>query len=262
MPLFCVTSVSLSADGNTAIVGGPGDNGQTGAAWVFTRDNGVWTQQGNKLVGTGAIGSALQGYSVALSADGNTAIVGGYEDNLDPNSGYGLGATWVYTRSGSAWTQQGGKLVGSGALGAAAQGVSVGLSADGNTAIVGGETDNSQAGAAWVFVQPGLQVTPTDDIVAAGNQAGPICGSLGRLLQPCRRSRAGNFRLYCAHRCAGPQRRRSCDRRSPRSAEGPRLYRRPFRHEGARFGRRRRLRERLGRLAWSTDRTSPTSSNA
>jgi hypothetical protein len=36
---------------------------------------GVWTQQGDKLVGTGAVGSASQGEAVALSADGNTAIV-------------------------------------------------------------------------------------------------------------------------------------------------------------------------------------------
>jgi hypothetical protein len=45
----------VSADGNTAIVGGPGDNSGTGAAWVYTRSGGAWTQQGNKLVGTGAV---------------------------------------------------------------------------------------------------------------------------------------------------------------------------------------------------------------
>src|SRR5262245_27071482 len=50
------SSVALSADGNTAIVGGPRDyNGYAGAAWVFTRGAGGWTQQGSKLVGTGAI---------------------------------------------------------------------------------------------------------------------------------------------------------------------------------------------------------------
>jgi cytochrome b len=36
-------------------VGGPFDNWNTGAAWVYTRSNGVWTQQGNKLVGSGAV---------------------------------------------------------------------------------------------------------------------------------------------------------------------------------------------------------------
>jgi hypothetical protein len=46
-------SVALSADGNTAVVGGPYDNRSIGAAWVFTRSGAVWTQQGSKLVGTG-----------------------------------------------------------------------------------------------------------------------------------------------------------------------------------------------------------------
>jgi FG-GAP repeat len=142
-------SVALSADGNTAIVGGFGDNATTGAAWVFTRSGGVWTQQGSKLVGTGAVTTADQGYSVALSADGNTAIVGGPLDN-DPT-----GAAWVFTRSNGVWTQQGQKLVGSDAVRGASQGSSVALSADGNTAIVGGPDDNSYTGAAWVFTRSG-----------------------------------------------------------------------------------------------------------
>jgi hypothetical protein len=142
-------SVSLSADGNTAIVGGNNDNGAAGAVWVYTRSGGLWTQQGAKLVGTGAIGNGRQGFSVALSADGNTAIVGGDEDNNF------VGATWVYTRSGSIWTQQGTKLVGTGAIGTAWQGYSVSLSADGNTAMVGGYEDNSPVGAAWMYTRSG-----------------------------------------------------------------------------------------------------------
>ena len=125
-------SVAVSSDGNTAIMGGPNDSGNTGAAWVFTRSGGGWTQQGNKLVGSGAVGYARQGASVALSADGNTAIVGGPFDN------WNTGAAWVFTRSNSAWTQQRSKLIGTGAVGDAGQGASVALSADGNTAIVGG----------------------------------------------------------------------------------------------------------------------------
>ena len=147
-------SVSLSANGNTAIVGGLIDNDFAGAAWVFTRSGGVWSQQGAKLVGTGAKGSAFQGSSVSLSGDGNTAIVGGYRDNGD------VGAAWVYTRSGGAWSQLGPKLVGTGAIGKAQQGSSVALSADGTTAIVGGYGDNGFAGAAWVYTQPAFAGTP------------------------------------------------------------------------------------------------------
>src|SRR5262245_50390577 len=141
-------SVALSGDGNTAIVGGPSDNRTMGAAWVFTRSGDVWMQQGNKLVGSGAGEQVLppgQGMSVALSADGNTAIVGSW----------GAEAAWVFTRSGGAWSQQGKKLVGTGAVGKARRGMSVALSADGNTAIMGGWSDNSKTGAAWVFTRSG-----------------------------------------------------------------------------------------------------------
>ena len=52
-----------------------------------------FSQEGSKLVGTFAVGLGEQGWSVALSADGNTAIVGGLADNRI------TGAAWVYTRS-------------------------------------------------------------------------------------------------------------------------------------------------------------------
>ena len=140
-------SVSLSADGNTILIGGTGDNSFKGAAWVFTRNAGVWTQQGNKLVGTGSIGTARQGTSVSLSADGNTAIVGGYGDNNNE------GAAWIFTRTAGVWTQQGNKLVGTGNIGAAMQGFSVSISAEGNTAIIGGRDDNSSIGAVWIYTR-------------------------------------------------------------------------------------------------------------
>ncbi|MBS0618464.1 MAG: hypothetical protein JSR44_09760 [Spirochaetes bacterium] len=140
-------SVALSADGTTALVGGVRDNSNQGASWVFTRSGSVWTQQGSKLVGTGNIGTAMQGNSVALSANGNTAIVSGNADNSYQ------GAVWVFIRNNGTWTQQGSKLVGSGAVGTPNQGYKVSLSADGNTAVVGGVGDNSNQGAAWIFTQ-------------------------------------------------------------------------------------------------------------
>ena len=45
-------SVAVSADGNTVLVGGPADNGRRGAAWVFTRSAGAWSQQA-KLTAAG-----------------------------------------------------------------------------------------------------------------------------------------------------------------------------------------------------------------
>ena len=150
---FAYVSVALAADGDTAIVGGWRSEG----AWVFTRSRGIWSQQGKQLVGSGAIGMARQGASVALSADGNTAMVGGWSDHDR------TGAVWVFSRSRGIWSQQGKKLVGSGAVGAASQGMSLALSADGNTALIGGPSDSQwdpsvpfglgPAGAAWVFIR-------------------------------------------------------------------------------------------------------------
>ena len=148
-------AVALSADGNTLAVGGPNDHAgsTTGATWVFTRSGSAWSQQGPKLVGTGAVGIAtFQGHTVALSADGNTLAVGGYSDNST------VGATWLFTRSGTAWSQQGPKIVGAGAGGAAHQGSAVALSADGNTLAVGGLFDNNGIGAAWVFSMSGTSL--------------------------------------------------------------------------------------------------------
>jgi len=142
-------SVTLSADGDTALVGGPADNGNEGAAWAFTRSGSAWTQQGAKLIGTGEAGQGEFGRSVALSDDGNTALVGGWSDNGN------AGAAWAFARSGASWTQQGEKLTGTGETGEGAFGTSVALSADGNTALVGGPRDSGNTGAAWAFTRSG-----------------------------------------------------------------------------------------------------------
>ena len=164
------SSVAISADGNTAVFGGPDDHTGTGATWVFTRTAGVWTQQGLKLVGTGAIanngnteGNAQQGQAVALSADGNTIISGGWFDNG------GIGAAWVFTRSGGVWTQLGSKLLGTNGIGNSYQGRAVALSADGKTALIGGPNDNSGQGATWVFTLSGGAWTQQTEIIATGN---------------------------------------------------------------------------------------------
>ena len=161
-------SVALSSDGNTALVGDPGNSDGVGAVWAFTRSGSTWTRQGPKLTGAGEVGDGLFGIDVALSADGNTALVGGSSDDG------GAGAAWAFTRSGQTWTQQGPKLTGSGAVGDAVFGFSVALSSDGNTALVGGPSDNGDAGAAWAFTrsgqtwaQQGSKLTPADAVGAA-----------------------------------------------------------------------------------------------
>jgi uncharacterized protein (TIGR03437 family) len=102
----------------------------------------VWAQQGGALLGTSASDSGLlsrQGWSVALSGDGNTAVVGC------------LSGVWVFARSSSIWGQQGDKLVGTGTLANENQGSSVALSSNGQTLLESGASEDSVSGA-WVFV--------------------------------------------------------------------------------------------------------------
>ena len=133
-------SVALSAEGETALIGGPLDDNEVGAAWVFTRSGSTWSAQGAKLTGMGEAGDGLFGSSVALSAEGNTALVGGPRDGY-----YSEGAVWAFTRSQSKWTQQGAKLTG----GEQYFGGTLALSANGNTALVG------SGGSAWVLTRSG-----------------------------------------------------------------------------------------------------------
>jgi hypothetical protein len=160
-------AVALSSDGNAALVGGYGDNSDNGAAWVFVRSGATWSQQGSKLLGSGNVGAAEQGYAVALSADGNTALAGGFADNAD------TGAVWIFTQSGGVWTQVGSKLVGTSAIGTARQGFSVALSADASTAAMAGYEDNTFNGAVWVFTQSAGAWTQFGSKLFGSAAAGP-----------------------------------------------------------------------------------------
>ena len=160
-------SVSLSADGNTAVVGGPGDNNSQGALWVYTRSNGVWSQRGGKLIGTGNTGAPAMGESVAISANGAVIVTGGAADNNFK------GAIWIFTQANGTWTQLGNKLVGSGASLQSRQGGSVAISADGSTVVEGGIDDNYSQGAIWVFGKTGnIWAQQGAKLVGTGN-AGP-----------------------------------------------------------------------------------------
>jgi hypothetical protein len=144
------SSVAISANGTTAIVGASSDNSGAGAVWIFIRSGLTWTQQGEKITGGGEVGAARFGGSVALSANGNTALVGGSGDNT------GMGAAWVFTRSEGKWTQQGEKFTDSEAIAEGYFGISVALSAEGNTALIGGgaaSEGTSKPGAARIFTR-------------------------------------------------------------------------------------------------------------
>ncbi|HYB23305.1 MAG TPA: hypothetical protein VED41_05875, partial [Solirubrobacteraceae bacterium] len=164
-------SVALSADGETALVGAFNDNALQGAAWVFTRTGSTWTQQGPKLIAGGGCGTPSFASSVALSADGEAALIGGAWD-------CDVGAAWVFTRTGSTWTQQGPKLTAGGEVGKGFFGESVALSGDGDTALVGAPSDRAGVGAAWVFTRSGSSWTQQGEKLSGGGEIGD--GYFGR----------------------------------------------------------------------------------
>ena len=145
----------LSADGSTALIGGAADDEGAGAAWVFTRSGAAWTQQGPKLTAAGETGTPAFGSAVALSADGDAAVIGG------PYDSFGVGAAWVFDRSGSTWTR--GPRLTSGGEPAGKNptfGSAVALAPDGRTILVGEPLDGVDA--ACVFTRSGTDWSRSD----------------------------------------------------------------------------------------------------
>jgi hypothetical protein len=197
-------AMQMSADGLTLVVGGVGEDGsgsginppdnnlltQAGAAYVFTRATvgGAWTQQAY-LKASNPGYDDVYGTAVAVSDDGNTIVVGapredsnavGVNGNQANDSTGDSGAAYVYTRSGTTWTQQA-YLKASNTGAWDWFGFSVAVSGDGNTVAVGAfredgsnyginPTDSNGAadsGAIYMFTRSGSTWTPQATIKAS-----------------------------------------------------------------------------------------------
>ncbi len=134
---------SVALAGDTAVAGAIGKDISQGAAYVFTRAGTTWTQQA-RITAADAAGSDDFGVSVAI--EGDTAVVG-----ADTKNSY-RGAAYVFTRSGTTWTEQA-KLTPADAANGDWFGVSVGLAGD--TVVAGAYAKNSAQGAAYVFTRTG-----------------------------------------------------------------------------------------------------------
>ncbi len=168
--------VSVALDGETALVGAyyddVGANSNQGSAYVFTRSGSSWTPQA-KLTADDGLESDLFGWSVAV--DGDTALVGAVTDDVGTNSSQG--SAYVFTRSGSSWTQQAKLTAGDGAVDDEF-GHSVAL--DGDTAMVGARFDdvgaNFNQGAVNVFARVGLNWTEQAKLTARDGKRIDIFG--------------------------------------------------------------------------------------
>jgi len=196
-------SLALSDDGTTLaagaisedsadarINGNQADNtaNNAGAVYVFARTGSRWSQQAyvKSSSPNGADANDLFGYSVGLSADGNTLAVGAYDEagssNIingpEDNNAPGTGAVFVFTRSGASWSRQA-YLKASTQDRADSLGAWVAISDDGNTVAAGapdedslttgintvetghsgriGTLDDISVGAAYVFIRSGTK---------------------------------------------------------------------------------------------------------
>ena len=160
---------SVSVSGDTAVIGAwnKAINSQSGqgAAYVFVRSNGVWTRQQELTAPDGAWEDAF-GFSVSVSGD--TAVIGA------PGKNAGQGATYVFVRSGGAWTQQQELTASDGAAGDWF-GYSVSLS--GSTAVIGALAKHNYQGAAYVFVLSGGVWGQQQELTASDGAAGDSFGN-------------------------------------------------------------------------------------
>ncbi len=155
---------AVAISGDTIVVGASSKSSYTGAAYVFTRSGSTWSQQ-QKLTASDAATSDYFGFSVAISGD--TVVAGAWGKSSS------AGAAYVFTRSGSTWSQQQ-KLTASDGASGDRFGISVALA--GETLVAGAHTANNATGAAYVFTRSGSTWSQQQKLTASDTAAGDRFG--------------------------------------------------------------------------------------
>jgi len=149
---------SVGIDGDYIVVGAKsrhthGYSDNKGFALVFVRSGTSWSQQG-EFTGDSTSSGDVFGWSVAISGD--TVAVGA---KFDDDGGTNVGQVFVFTRSGTSWSQQA-KFYHSSAAAADLLGSSISIHSDTIAAGAWGEdTSGSTSGAVYVFVRSGTSWT-------------------------------------------------------------------------------------------------------
>ena len=160
----------IAMDGDTLVIGAHLDtNGGTlesGAAYVYVRDQGTWVLQTKLLPSAGTENSF---FGNNLDVDGDTVIVSAA---LDDENGSNAGVAYVYVRDGATWSMQA-KLFPED-LHPESDKFGWDVSIDGDTAIVGSYYDNelgTRSGSAYVFVRTGTTWTQQAELLPDGGGA-------------------------------------------------------------------------------------------
>jgi len=161
----------VALQGDTLVVGavhGDGAASDSGSAYVFVRGGRVWTQQQELLASAGAAGDAFGG---RVAIWGDSAVVGAAED--DHGGGVDAGSVYVFTRTGTVWTQQQRLFAGDASAG---DFFGSAVAIFGDTVVVGAVGDDHMAGvdagSAYVFTRVGTAWTEQTPKLVASDAAG------------------------------------------------------------------------------------------
>ena len=149
-------------EGDTALIGAYaaliGENFSQGAAYVFTLQDGTWTQA-QKLVAPD--GQMFENFGYSLGLSGTTAMIGADAAQVGANSFQG--AVYVFDGSSGTWTNTQKLSASDGGIGDI---FGYSIAFDGTTAVIGAYANNQYQGAAYVFGNSGGTWTESQKLVA------------------------------------------------------------------------------------------------
>ncbi len=173
-------SVAVDGDTNTVVVGAPGDDGagaDSGSVYVFVKPFGGWATSTETAKLTASDGAALDYFGYSAAVDGDTVLVGAYQDDDEENDSEDSGSAYIFVKPVGGWvaTSTAAKLTASDGADDDWFGVSVAL--DGNTAVIGASGDDDKgidSGSVYVFVKPSgawADGNETDKLPASDGEA-------------------------------------------------------------------------------------------
>ena len=179
--------ISVAVDGDTVVVGAPGNAGagaDSGSVYVFVKPTGGWATSTETAKLTASDGAALDYFGYSVAVDGDTVLVGAYQDDDEENDSEDSGSAYIFTKpnSSGSWADwnpmedaETAKLTASDGADDDWFGVSVAL--DGKTAVIGASGDDDKgidSGSAYVFVKPSgawADGNETDKLTASDGEA-------------------------------------------------------------------------------------------
>ena len=161
---------SVAIDGDTAVLGAPGDDDSRGAVYVFTRSGASWAQTAKLTASDGA--DDQLGHSVAI--EGDTIIAGAPLDDVGAN--LDQGSAYTFARTGAAARTETAKLTASDGAESDFLGISVAI--EGDTIIAGAPLDdvatNLNQGSAYTFARTGAAARTETAKLTASDGAAPV----------------------------------------------------------------------------------------